>query len=76
MGETPDDIKNELEQARARLGQDLNRLEYRVRTELDWRVHFDRHPWQFCGAAFGVGLLLGFAFAPSRNDFRARPVIR
>lgn len=61
MGQTPDDIKLEVERARSRLGQDLNELEYRVRSQFDWRVQFDSHPWAFAGAAFGVSMLLGMA---------------
>ncbi len=61
MGETADDIKREVEQARARLGQDLNELEYRVRTEFDWRVQFARYPWVFIGAAFVGAMLVGMA---------------
>jgi hypothetical protein len=61
MGQTPDDIKHEVEQARARLAQDLNQLEYRVKGELDWRVQFDRHPWLFVGGAFGLAFLAGLA---------------
>jgi len=64
MGQTPDDIKHEVEQARARLGHDLNQLEYRVRGELDWRVPFEPHPRAFVGAAFGVALAGGVATAP------------
>lgn len=59
MGQTPDDLKHDVEQARARLDGDLNDLQYSVRSELDWRVQFDRHPWAFVGAAFGAGALLG-----------------
>ena len=42
MGETPDEIRQEVEQVRSRLGQDLNRLEYRVKRTFDWRSQFDR----------------------------------
>jgi ElaB/YqjD/DUF883 family membrane-anchored ribosome-binding protein len=59
MGETPDEIKQEVEQVRARLGQDINRLEYRVKRTLDWRTQFDQKPWLFVGAAFGVAFLIG-----------------
>jgi len=61
VGETADDLKRQVEEARARLGQDLNELEYRVRTELDWRVQFNRYPWVFVGAAFFFAMLTGFA---------------
>jgi hypothetical protein len=67
MGETPDQIKHEIEQARSRLGQDLNELEYRVRRETDWRVQFRRRPWAFLGAAFGAALVLALIIVPSRG---------
>jgi len=59
MGETADDIKREIEQARERLGADLNQLEYRVKSTLDWRSHMDRNPLAFVGGAFGVAFLIG-----------------
>ncbi|PWT85973.1 MAG: hypothetical protein C5B56_13170 [Proteobacteria bacterium] len=71
MGETPDELKYEIEQARARLGQDLNQLEYRVRTELDWRLQFDRRPWLFVGVAFGAAFLLALALGPRRGRVMA-----
>jgi hypothetical protein len=69
MGQTADDIKKDLERARARLGANLNELQYRVRGELDWRVHFNRHPWAFLGAAFAAAVCLGFAIS---GGFRRR----
>ncbi len=63
MGETPDDIKREIEEARHRLGADLNQLEDRVKTELDWRAHFERNPWAWIGGAFGAALLVGWMTA-------------
>jgi hypothetical protein len=72
MGQTPDDLRREIERARARLGQDLNELEYTVKRELDWRVQFDRYPWVFVGAAFGAAMLLGAVTAGFRLTGRAR----
>jgi len=60
MGETPDDIKHEIEHARERLGANLNQLEHSVKQTLDWRAHFDRNPVPFLGAAFGVAFLIGW----------------
>jgi len=60
MGETPDDIKKDIEQARERLGANLNQLEYRVKSTLDWRSHVDRNPLAFVGGAFGVAFLIGW----------------
>ena len=59
MGETTDEIKQEVEQVRARLGQDLNRLEYQVNRTFDWQAQFDRNPWAFVGTAFGLAFLVG-----------------
>jgi ElaB/YqjD/DUF883 family membrane-anchored ribosome-binding protein len=59
MGETPDEIKADVERARARLGQHLNQLEYQVKRTFDWQTQFDRHPWAFVGAAFGVAFVIG-----------------
>jgi hypothetical protein len=38
MGETPDEIAREIEQARNRLTADLNQLEDRVKSALDWQM--------------------------------------
>jgi hypothetical protein len=61
MGETPREIVIEVEQARNRLGQNLNELEYRVKRSFNWRAQFDRRPWAFLGAAFGAALIAGLA---------------
>ena len=63
MAETADELKRHVEEARSRLDQDLSRLEYRVRAELNWRVQFQRRPWSFLGAAFGGAMLLALAFS-------------
>jgi Protein of unknown function (DUF3618) len=62
MGQTADAIKQEVEAARARLGQNLNELQYRLRSEFDWRVQFARYPWLFIGVAFAGAMLVGMAF--------------
>ena len=67
MGQTPDQIKNEVEAARGRLAQDLNLLEYRVKADLDWRAQFNRRPWLFLGAAFAGSLVLSLLIFGSRR---------
>ena len=64
MGETPDDIKQEIEQARERLGANLNQLEYqREAARLDWRVVFRpqsrlRSSAALSGSAFLIGWMV------------------
>jgi ElaB/YqjD/DUF883 family membrane-anchored ribosome-binding protein len=70
MGETPDEIKREIELTRERISSNLNQLETRVRTTLDWRTQFDKRPWAFVGGAFGVGFLIGWFTMPSQRDLR------
>ena len=71
MGQTPDEIKQQVEQARSRLGQDLNELEYRVKSTTDWRVQFDRHPWPFLGAVFAAALFAGLLAGHAESRMRA-----
>jgi hypothetical protein len=63
MAETANELKERVDQARHRLEQDLNSLEYHVRASLDWRTQYRRAPWVFLGAAFGSALMLGLAFS-------------
>ena len=63
MGQTPDDIVHDIEEARQRLSVDLDRLEHRARQALDWRTYFDRNPWLFVGAAFGAAFIVGWLMA-------------
>ena len=65
MGETPREIEADIERARSRLGQNLNELEYRVKSEFDWRTQFARRPWTFLGTAFGISFLIGWMLAPA-----------
>ncbi len=67
MGETADQIKEQVNLARGRLEQDLNQLEYRVRASADWRVQYRRHPWVFAGAAFFASLVASSVIFRSRS---------
>jgi hypothetical protein len=71
MGETPDDIRNDVERVRARLGQNLNALESRVKSEFDLRVQYERRPWAFLGALFGLAALAGFATKRGKRALEA-----
>jgi ElaB/YqjD/DUF883 family membrane-anchored ribosome-binding protein len=67
MVQTADQIRTNIEYTRAKLGQDLNELQYKVRQETDWRVHMARRPWRFLGVVFAVAMLFGFAFSTKRH---------
>jgi ElaB/YqjD/DUF883 family membrane-anchored ribosome-binding protein len=66
MGKTTHEIESEIVQARDRLGRDLSALERQIRETVDWRVRFRRNPAAFVGAAFGLGVLIGFLTIPAK----------
>ena len=65
MGEKSDKLKQHIEAERAQLTQNVNELEYRVRSSFDWRAQFREHAGLILGSALGIGVLLGFR-RPSR----------
>jgi hypothetical protein len=67
MVQTADQIRTNIEYTRAKLGQDLNELQYKVKQETDWRVHMARRPWHFLGVVFAVAMVFGFAFSAKRR---------
>ncbi len=58
MGQAENIAVGEIERARGDLDRDLSALEARFRRETDWRVQFDRRPWLFLSAGFGLGFAL------------------
>jgi ElaB/YqjD/DUF883 family membrane-anchored ribosome-binding protein len=63
MAETASELKGQVDQARSRLEQDINNLQYHLRASLNWRTHYERYPWAFLGVAFASALLLGLVFS-------------
>jgi hypothetical protein len=59
MGETTSEVRHEIEEARSRLDQDLNRLEYRWAQATDWRYQAHRHPLVLLGAMIAAAALVG-----------------
>jgi hypothetical protein len=58
MGQTTDQIENQIESTREDLKSNLQELETRVKTAADWRHYFVEHPGAMMAAAFGGGVLL------------------
>ncbi len=61
MDQTPDQLRQEVGDARGRLGEDLNELEYSVRSMTDWRAQVRRHPWAILAGLFATAVLFGLA---------------
>jgi predicted dienelactone hydrolase len=58
MGEAASEVRREIEDRRDDLGENLQRLESKVKRTTDWRAQFDQRPMMMMGIAFGGGLLL------------------
>jgi len=58
MGQTTDEIANDIDRTREDLKSNLAELESRVKAVTDWRVHFRNHPGPMVSAALVGGVLL------------------
>jgi hypothetical protein len=58
MGQTTDQIENQIETKREDLKSNLQELQTRVKTATDWRHYFTEHTGTMIAAAFGGGVLL------------------
>ena len=66
MDRATDSIQRHIYQEREELRSNLEELEDRVRSAVDWRRHYHSNPVFWLGCAFGGGLLL--ALAPARSE--------
>jgi hypothetical protein len=72
VGQRSDEIKRHIDNQREQLGENLERLEERVRSSTDWRTQYSRHPFAALGIAFGGGLLLGVVTVGRGRDNRRK----
>jgi hypothetical protein len=71
MGETPDQIERHIYEKRSELGENINELQLKVKTAVDWRAQFEQRPMVMLGLAFGGGLLLSMLFSGRKNSRRS-----
>ncbi len=72
MGQEPEQIERHIYRTRARLEQNVAELRTRVRSNLDWRIQYRRHPAAFAAAAFGGGLLASMIIGRALESARLR----
>ena len=58
MGQGVDEARQQRELSKAALASNLDRLEARVRSELDWRARLQRERGRLIGIGAGVGVVL------------------
>src|ERR1700676_1030345 len=71
MGERPDQIERHIYETRNELGENINELQEKVKTAVDWRAQFDQRPMLMIGLAFGGGLLLSALLTGRGNSRRS-----
>ena len=71
MADTVNEIEDQIDRTRERLGSTLRELEDKVEAVTDWREHFHQHPHLFLGAAFAGGVLLSAMGRPPRLAYDA-----
>lgn len=62
MGQTTDQIVNEIDKTREELLFNLEELEARAKELADWRHHFEKHPGKLLAGALIGGMLLASVF--------------
>lgn len=67
MAETTDEIKREIQARRGALAQNINELEHRVKSTMDFNQQFRQHTGAILGAAFGFGLLFGMVTGSGKS---------
>ena len=58
MAQGPDQIKQQIDRERQRLGSNIREIQSRVKRSTDWHTAFDKNPWMLIGAAAAAGLVL------------------
>jgi hypothetical protein len=72
VGQTSGEIRDQIDQQREQLGQNLHNLEERVKEKVDWRTQFEQRPMAGLGIAFGTGFLLSMLIPSGDDDKNAR----
>lgn len=67
MGERSNEIELQIREKRNELSENLNELEQKVKSAMDWREQFRQHPGALMAVAFGGGAFLA-ALLPSRGS--------
>ncbi|HLZ91600.1 MAG TPA: hypothetical protein VKQ28_07775 [Candidatus Acidoferrum sp.] len=71
MGERPDQIERHIYEQRTELGENINELQQKVKTAVDWRAQFDQRPLTMMGLAFGGGVVLSLLFGGGGRRHRS-----
>jgi hypothetical protein len=72
MDSTADTIRDEIDQRRQAISDDVNHLEERMHELTDFQHQYRERPMAFLGLAFGGGVVLGMLLSGSSDDGQRR----
>ena len=77
MGEKPGEMRSDrskrsIDLERNDLGRNIQQLEHKVKTTMDWPAQFQKNPRTMIGLAFGGGVLLSSLIGGRRPSHHAR----
>ncbi len=73
MGETADSLRQQIDDQRSHLTENVEELEERARAMTDWEQQFRERPEMFLGAALAGGVLLGALFGGGSSKSGEQP---
>jgi hypothetical protein len=71
MDETTEQIEQHIQSKQGALNSNLEELENKVKSAIDWRQYFQKHPGAMIAAAFGGGVLLSAMIGANGSSDRA-----
>lgn len=72
MAETSDQIQQHIQQTRLELNENINELQQKVKSTMDWRTQFEEHPLALMGLALGAGVVLSVLLPSHNGRYRSR----
>jgi len=68
MAQEPNEIREHIDAKRAKLGDDLDEIEHRMKDAVDWKVWYRKNTAAMLGAAVAGGFLLSMAVGRSSSE--------
>ncbi len=66
MAATSDQIQEHIQKTKLDLNENINELQQKVKSTMDWRAQFEEHPLTMMGLALGAGVVLS-VLLPARR---------
>jgi hypothetical protein len=75
MAQEPNEIRQHMNEERARLGDDLHEIDRRVKDAFDWKAWYRKNTVTMLGVAAASGFLLSMAIGGRSSKNRGEPLV-